>query len=304
MYRDKSYKLNQIDWAKQTELLAGIKIILAIDVAKEQQYALLADADHQHSVLIQWHLLDETTQLIQYLKNLNAKVEVIMESTSTYGDALRFQCQQAGFDVFQVSAKRVHDAREIYDGVPSSHDAKSAWLIAKLHKEGMTKPWLGATEEERQFNVMHLELELYQSQYQSNLNRLEAYISRYWPEVLSLLELSSVTLEQLILKYGSAQKIAENAEQAALDMRLWGKQMLVDEKITAVIASAKISIGTVAIAAEIHYLKALAKELEHARLLEKNAQKALEKRVECATELAPMVATIGKVTTAVGLQPP
>lgn len=295
----KSYKINQIDWAKQSELFTGLKIILAVDVAKSQQYALLADTDHQHSVLIQWHLLDETALLIQHLKNLNAKIEVVMESTSTYGDALRYQCQQAGFAVFQVSAKRVHDAREIYDGVPSLHDAKSAWLIAKLHKEGMTKPWLGASEQERQFNAMHLELELYQNQYRGNLNRLEAHLSRYWPEVLCYFELSSVTLEQLVLNYGSAQQVAGNAEQAALDMRLWGRQMLTNEKIAAVIEGAKTSIGTVANAAEIHYLKALAKELEHARLQAQTAQKALEKQVECATELGEMVATIGKVTTAV-----
>ena len=104
----KSYRLNQIDWTKQAELLSGEKIILAIDVAKQQQYALLANEDHSQSLLIQWHLLDETAQLVQQLKMLNAKIEVVMESTSTYGDVLRYQCQQAGFEVFQVSAKRVH----------------------------------------------------------------------------------------------------------------------------------------------------------------------------------------------------
>ena len=105
----KSYKINQINWTKQTELLSGSKIILAVDVAKEQQFALLANEDHSYSLLVQWNLLEETTLLISHLKMLNAKIEVVMESTSTYGDPLRYQCQQAGFEVFQVSAKRVHE---------------------------------------------------------------------------------------------------------------------------------------------------------------------------------------------------
>ncbi len=36
-----------------------------------------------------------------------------------------------------MNAKRVSDAHEIYDGVPSLHDAKSATIITRLHREGL-----------------------------------------------------------------------------------------------------------------------------------------------------------------------
>jgi len=62
-----------------------------------------------------------------------------MESTGCYGDAMRHQFRQAGFAAYQASAKRVHDAQEIFDGVPSLHDAKAACLIAKLHRDGLTR---------------------------------------------------------------------------------------------------------------------------------------------------------------------
>ena len=57
-------------------------------------------------------------------------------------------------------------------------------------------------------------------------------------------------------------------------------------------------MGTDAVATEIFYLKALAKKLEHILELMQTMQKALEKWVECAIELASMVATTGKVPIA------
>jgi transposase len=75
------------------------------------------------------------------------------QSTSTYGDAMRYQFRQAGFTIHQASAKRVHDAKEIYDGVPSLHDAKAAWLIAQLYQDGLTKPWHELGDKERELNA-------------------------------------------------------------------------------------------------------------------------------------------------------
>ena len=49
-----------------------------------------------------------------------------MEPSGTYGDALRALFVEAGVWVYRISPKRVHDAAEIYDGVPSLHDAKAA----------------------------------------------------------------------------------------------------------------------------------------------------------------------------------
>jgi hypothetical protein len=44
--------------------------------------------------------------------------------------------REAGMEVHQMSAKRVHDACEVYDGVPSLHDAKAAQVIERLYFEG------------------------------------------------------------------------------------------------------------------------------------------------------------------------
>jgi len=96
----------------------------------------LADAAQNVSALVKWELL-ETTAPIQGLQQLGCPVAVVMESTGTYGDAMRHQFRQAGFDIWQASAKRVHDAKEIFDGVSSLHDCRDAGGRATPPKGGL-----------------------------------------------------------------------------------------------------------------------------------------------------------------------
>jgi transposase len=267
-------------------------------VAKAQQYALLTHHEQNLSVLVKWEVC-ETTGLIHELKQLNCPVTVVMESTGTYGDAMRHQFRQAGFAIYQASAKRVHDASEIFDGVPSLHDAKAACLIAKLHKEGLTKPWHELDEAGRELNAARREYEMHQSQYERNQNRLEAYLSRHWPEVLGLFDLDSVTLEKLLITYGSPQAIAADAQQAAQQMKTWGGHFLKPEKIARVIASAGATIGQPCIDAERRYLQALATEMQHSRCQSQAAKQLLEEKVTADEGLKEMAALIGKLTTAI-----
>ena len=52
IYRTK--KINAIDWIQMQEQLQGSPVVFAIDVAKEKQYALLANADSSVSELLSW----------------------------------------------------------------------------------------------------------------------------------------------------------------------------------------------------------------------------------------------------------
>jgi transposase len=295
-YRTK--KVNEINWPELGQQLGGEAVTFAVDVAKAQQYALLTNNTQSLSIIVKWELL-ETKGLIHELKQLNCPVTVVMESTGTYGDAMRHQFRQAGFILYQASAKRVHDAKEIFDGVPSLHDAKAACLIAKLHKEGLTKPWHELDEAGRELNAVRREYDMHQSQYERNQNRLEAYLSRHWPEVLGLFDLDSVTLEKLLITYGSPQAIAADAEQAAKDMKAWGGHFLSAEKIACAIDSAVGTIGRPCIDAERRYLQALATEMQHSRCQRQAAKQLLETSVEADAGLKEMAALIGKLTTAI-----
>jgi len=291
--------VNKINWDKVTEQLSGEAGVFAIDVAKAKQYALLTNADNSVSELIWWNHPEQTYEVLTALKCLACPLDVVMESTGTYGDALRYQFKQSGFRIYQMNAKRVSDAQEIYDGVPSMHDAKSATVITRLHAEGLSKPWVELTDEERNMNALRREYDMHHTQYQRNQNRLEAFLSRHWPEVGKFLDLDSVTLESLLIAYGSPEHIAADAKDAAKKMRGWGRSLLSDEKIESVIKSARHSLGQPCTDIEVRYLQALAEEMRHGRLQQKRAKNALEGFIERDDKLKELSNLIGMITTAI-----
>lgn len=296
-YRTKN--VNKINWTQVKEKLSGEAVVFALDVAKTKQYALLTNTDASVSEGLWWNHPEQTSELLNALEDLECPVDVVMESTSTYGDALRYQFGHSGFGIYQVNAKRVYDAKEIYDGVPSMHDAKSAMVITRLHREQLTQPWVELTDEERQLDALRREYDLHQSQYQRNQNRLEAYLSRHWPEVDELLALDSVTLESLLIEYGSPAEIAADELAVFNKMRVWGRSMLSEEKIADVIKSACQTLGQPCLESEREYLQALATEMRHSRLQGKQAKQALETRIKSDPELEEIGILIGLVTTAV-----
>jgi hypothetical protein len=119
-----------------------------------------------------------------------ARIEVVMEPSGTYGDSLREVLPALGCGVYLISPKRVHDAAEIYDGVPSLHDAKAAYLIGRLHLEEASRRWREDSAERRERWALVGEIDLYHSEQRRNLNRLEALLSRHWPELVRVTELN------------------------------------------------------------------------------------------------------------------
>lgn len=294
-----SKKINQIDWEFVKKEVDGSPVVFAIDVAKTVQFALLSYHHGTCSKLVRWEHPVETGLMLDQLAKLDCPVTVVMESTSTYGDALRYQCQKKGFDIHQANAKRVHDAKEVYDGVPSLHDAKSASIIARFYWDGLTVPWQELSEKQRHMSALCREYEIHQSQYLRNLNRLEAYLSRHWPEVSSIIDLGSVALEQLLIQYGTPQQVALHAQEAEALMKKASRNMLSQEKIRQVTDSAANTLGLPCIEAEKQFLQALAQEMMHSRTARRGAQKALETVVEQEERLTHMAKLIGRLTTAV-----
>jgi hypothetical protein len=207
----RAQKVNQIEWEEIARSVQDKAMILAIDVAKVEQYDVLMDSERQAVVTVKWDHPAETPELIKRLSALPCgSLTAVMESTGVYGDTLRGQLRQGGFEIHQVSAKRVHDGCEVYDGVPSLHDAKAAQVIARLDWEGASRVWIEASEQPRELNAIGRLYRLYQKQYQQQQNRLEAALTRHWPEVCHYLELDSVTLEEArVARVGWVEAIAE-----------------------------------------------------------------------------------------------
>ena len=86
---------------------------------------------------------EEVPKLVALIQRMSTdrKLVVAMESSGTYGDALRQALADAKIAVWRVSNKASHDYAEIFDGVPSQHDGKDAAVIAELAGLGKAQPW-------------------------------------------------------------------------------------------------------------------------------------------------------------------
>jgi hypothetical protein len=148
---------------------------------------------------------------------------------------------------------------------------------------------------------------LYQKQHQQQQNRLEAALTRHWPELTGYLDLDSVTLEDLLLSFGSPAALSARAEEGRERMRRVSRGKLATLKIEAVIKSARQTIGVPCVAAERDYLMALGAELRHSREEKERVGSRLAALSEADPALHALGVTLGRVTTglliAEGLDP-
>lgn len=222
--RYKSVEFKKVDWNKVGDRIEGERVVLAVDVAKEDFVATLLDAEQTTLVTFKWRHPQDTAEVVERMASLGQalQLEAVMESSGTYGDALVWQLRQAGIALYRVSPKRVHDAAEVYDGVPSLHDAKAAELIGRLHTQGVSQPWQEPTEAHREVKAVLTRLRVCKERQQAARSRLEAHLSRHWPEILYLLALDSATLATLIGTYGDPAAVAADPQGAEALMRRAG----------------------------------------------------------------------------------
>jgi hypothetical protein len=154
----------------------GGKLVFAIDVAKVDMVAALAGADGRVLHTISWKAPEQNPTVLSILRGFRTAgitVEAVMEPSGTYGDVLRHQLEQDRFPIFMVSGKRTHDAKEIFDGVPSLHDAKAAAIIARLHADGLSTRLADEVPERRQLKAALAIMDLHQERYPEPVNKNE-----------------------------------------------------------------------------------------------------------------------------------
>ncbi len=284
---------------EQLEQRLPERTVVGIDIAKKVMFATLMDDSAEILSVLKWDHLAESRRVVSWLAGLAQVNEVAMEPSGSYGDALRFCLNTAGLDVFRVSPKMVKDAREIYDGVPSSHDAKSAATVAWLHLQGRSKRWEATSDLERGLKAAVGTARLHDGAFRRAQNCLEAQLARYWPEVSKLLALDSASLLELLSRFGGPQWVAAAPVRAHQCLRDAGGGGLKEEKIEQVLEAARESLGVPMIDEERRALQELAVE---ARRRQKAVQ-AAKRRVEdlsCSDIPTVLVgAEVGRLTSAI-----
>ncbi len=284
------------------ELLGGERVAVGVDMAKKDLFAVFMDERRQEHITVSWKQPQDNLLmlgLLDALTEVEARVEVAMEPTSTYGDPLRFALLARGVPVFRVSPKRCHDAAEVFDGVPSRHDPKSAEIIARLHLGDCSEPWPLRTDEERELGAAIRTMAMFDDQEQRDVGRLEAQLARHWPEVTRLLKLTSATLLEVLSTFGGPADVAASETKARKLMRQVGRHFLTDDKIDDVIRSARRSHGVPMLAQERSALMALARDTRRASKAADRAHKRVEQLSQGRDSTNAMGATVGQVTAAV-----
>lgn len=293
--------INQFQPAAVMDEVPRGKLVFAVDVAKVDMVAAIADAQGQVAAFVNWKNPAENGEVLAILGQFRAQgyeVEAVMESSGTYGDVLRYQLLDAGVPVFRVSGKRTHDAREIYDGVPSLHDAKCAAILAKLHVDGISAPWPPATDDKRNLRAAIDLMDLYQERYLQLVHRLESWLARHWPELPAIVELTSATLLALLGRIGGPVQVAAASAKARALMRGMSHQLMDSAKIDRVIESASRSAGVPMLDLERETLMAIANEAQRCLRAYTTAKTSLEK-ITLQTHAQLMAPTVGKTTAAV-----
>lgn len=298
-YHTENFK--QINWNQLASKIDGRQIAFAIDVAKEDFVAGFIDEDQQINKLIKWKHPQQTQALLDHLTETFPAEQLcaVMEPSGSYGDSLRAKLVDLGITVYRVSPKRVHDVAEVYDGVPSLHDAKAAWLIGLLHWQGVSEVWEENSSQRRTLKAQLTELSLYKGRLQRGLNRFEALLSRHWPEVESLLDRDSATFLQLIKTYGDPAQIAANSEAARTLMQKTGGHFLRPEKIDQVLSRAQHSVGVPCIEAERQLLQTFARDLLETRQSLRKIEALIKTQVKQDAATAQVAEVVGDTTAAV-----
>ena len=288
------------------ELTAGTKgrLILGCDAAKDKWYGVWMNERGDVLRTMHWDVVDdceEVLDLCRRLREAGIELETAVEPTGTYADAMVGKLLDAELDVFRVSAKHAHDYQEIYDGVPSGHDAKSAAIVAKLHLErgAKSRQWQRPAFERRELRVAADELDWIKQDEQRYLSRLESRLARHWPELTRALALTGVTVVELLATYGGPAAVADDSEQAQQSMRRWGRGALKAEKIAQVVATARQTIGVPMHETERQQVQTLAATVKELRRKRKKAERRLEQQTRAQQDLAPMVQMVGATTTGI-----
>ena len=169
-------------------LVGASKLIVAIDVAKLKMMAGFGSEDGSVVRLVRFESPMQTREFVELVvatgQALRVPVEALMEPTGTYGDGLRALLVSRGVSVFMQSPKRVHDAREVFDGVPSLHDAKSCEVMAQLHRQGVSRAHSPLSEDRVRLRALVRRREVFEKPLQMHLSELEGLLGRHWPELL------------------------------------------------------------------------------------------------------------------------
>ena len=302
------YRAVPIDRLTNSVLAASLaganKLVVALDIAKTKMMAGIGREDGSTARLVKFQSPIQMRAFVELVvetgQALSMPVEALMEPTGTYRDALRALLIARGVAVFMLSPKRVHDTAEVFDGVPSLHDAKSCVVIARLHQQGVSRRYAEPNEERVRLRALSRHRELYEKPLQLHLSQLEGLLSRHWPELLVELDVWRRKTPLVLLRaHPCPAAVTEHAAEAEALMRRASRNTMTDEQVSQILQGAARSVGVPATDEARQVIQAIAAEALRLREAMTGVDRTMEE-VAQQTEATRMIATVvGRVTAVV-----
>ena len=239
--------VNEVSMPSLAGRRRGQELVVGVDVGKGELVACVVGSDRTFERPWRVKSPGQVRTLVGKLAELRRHVPlaVAMESSGTYGDALRQALADAGVEVRRVSAKAVKDYSETFDGVPSQHDGKDAAIIGTLAQSGHGKAWAWHDRDDEASRALRYwvrRLDTAQRVKQVFCGKLESLLARHWPEAPALLEQSGATLTRALARWGDPRLLAADGQAPAL-LKGFGGHYLSEQKIGRVIESARSTVG-------------------------------------------------------------
>ena len=279
-------------------LMAGC--IVAIDVAKQKFVVALATLAGDVVKLFRFDHPTETPAFLRLVEVVRAGIApanmiAAMEPTGTYGDVVRHQLVERGLTVQMISPKRTHDSQELFDGVPSLHDPKSAVLVAKLCSMQLGTAWERPPTVVVRLRALVDRRRHEQERAEMCFGRLEALLARHWPEFglrMDVREQKSALA--LLTKTTTAARVAVAPDAMRALVRQVSRGRIAMDTIDGLVADAVATLGVPAVEEEEQLIRALAAQASEARATIESLDNEM-KRLVCDDEafgrLAPWCGT-------------
>jgi transposase len=294
--------VNDVSWEQIARGKEGLGATLGVDVGKFELLVVCRWADGRFER--PWRVKNpwEMPTLVALVGQIKAERELVvaLESSGTYGDALRQALGDKAIAVQRVGGKAAHDYAEVFDGVPSPHDGKDAAVIADLAALGKAKPWAYQAADSWQEELTYWVEEMVVQRQMFTLwqGRLEGLVGRHWPEASQVLKLSSGRLLRILKRYGSPQALALDAE-AAKQLTRWSGSLLSRAKIEKLLSGARWSVGVRVGQWQQRQIQEYAERALEARRPSNRAQRELRRLAEGHAVLQAQGKVVGVPTACV-----
>lgn len=300
--RKRTYRavpFNTADADLLSQQIDGQRLVVGIDVAKKRQYASLQTESGKSHITVTFERPKEVGAFFEWLGSLGAsKIDVVVEASGTYGDVLRAFCESQGHEVFQAKTHKVFAASEVFDDVPSMHDAKAAHVIANLHFHGLSRPWPMPDASSRSLRAVTGLYGLYTDSFRRLANQLEGILARHWPELAEHIVIKSPTCLRLVSAFGTPNAVAEDEAAALAFIKEASRGKFSSEKAQSLVDDAKSSVGVVPVEEERQLLSTVASEMLRLRTKKKEAEKKIVSLVEGQNVSPALTQVCGPLTAA------